>query len=71
MQEGWYEKDLCRRIITFSIPAWEGQDVREVVLDHPLVQHFWEEHGGQEQELMGPVKAHKGLGMPSPGVRHD
>ena len=28
------------------------KDVREGVLDHPMVQHFWEEHGGQEQGIM-------------------
>ena len=28
------------------------KDVREGVLDHPMVQHFWEEHGGKQQEVM-------------------
>ena len=28
------------------------KDVSEGVLDHPFVQHFWEEHGGKQQEVM-------------------
>ena len=28
------------------------KEVREGMLNHPLVQHFWEEHGRKEQELM-------------------
>ena len=28
------------------------KEVREGVLDHPMVQHFWDEHGGQVQGIM-------------------
>ena len=29
-----------------------AREVREGVLDHPMVQHFWEEHKGEEQEII-------------------
>ena len=28
------------------------KEIREGVLDHPLVQHFWEEHGGVQHKVI-------------------
>ena len=28
------------------------REIREGVLDHPMVQHFWEEHKGVEQKVL-------------------
>ena len=29
-----------------------NKEVKEGMLDHPMVQHFWEDYGGMEQEIM-------------------